>query len=220
MRQVDQPNTAAHEARKSPLDERPSPKARGEGELLARHVAGDASAFAELVSRYRAPVYSYLCRCGIDAGDRDDLLQEIFLRVHRSARSYDNSRPLHPWVFTIVANAVRNHLRRRRVHHLLFERGVSTREPADPSPDGESRAQTRQAASWLEGEMRRLPLAQREVLLLTCVEGLALKLVAESLQCPLNTVKTRLHRARMTLLKARARQRSTLPVAADVALPD
>ena len=59
-----------------------------------------------LVSRYRAAVYSYLVRCGVAEADRDDLFQEIFIRIHRAASRYRPDCPLHPWLFTIVANAV------------------------------------------------------------------------------------------------------------------
>ena len=59
-----------------------------ERELLLRHLGGEPGAFADLVSRYRAPVYSYLLRCGVAEPDRDDLFQEIFIRIHRSASRY------------------------------------------------------------------------------------------------------------------------------------
>lgn len=188
--------------------------------LLTRHRQGDPEAFAELVSEYRRPVYSYLSRSGVEAEERDDLFQEIFLRIHRSADSFDGNRPLHPWVFTIVANAVRNHLRRRRVRQLLFDRGPAKSEPPDPAPSGDHQVQTREAVAWLETAVQRLPLEQREVLLLSCVEGLPLKGVAESLRCPLNTVKTRLRRARLSLLKARAKLRAEIRGTADLAIPD
>lgn len=181
-----------------------------EGQLLLRHRQGDADAFAELVQEYRKPVYSYLFRCGVPRGDRDDLFQEVFLKVHRSATSYRPDRPLHPWIFTIVANTVRNHFRRRRVRRLIFSRpspragsenptGPAAIEPVDPRPGGDRQAESRQATSFLSIEIRHLPIEQRQVLLLACVENLPLKEVARALDVPLNTVKTRLHRARRTL---------------------
>ena len=80
----------------------------------------------------------------------------------------------------------------------------TTADLADPSPDPERIAGARQAVAQLEAAMAELPLAQREVLLLTAIAGLKLHEVAEALGLPLNTVKTQLRRARLALAKALA----------------
>lgn len=177
----------------------------GEADLLVRHLAGDEDAFAELVHRYRAPVYSYLVRCSVAPDDRDDLFQEIFIRVHRAAASYDPGRPLHPWIFTIVANTVRTHLRRQRVRSLVG----SVEEAAEPvagNPGAERVAAGRQTMAWLERQIEKLPLARREVLILACVENLPLHQIAGVLGIPLGTVKTHLRRARLNLAEELARR--------------
>ena len=148
--------------------------ANTESELLARHLAGDDDAFAELVQRYRAPVFSYLVRSGVAPDDRDDLFQEIFIRIHRAAASYDPSRPLHPWLFTVVANTVRNHLRRQRVRALVGS-AEEVAEPAACHPAADRVAAGRQTMAWLERQIRRLPAARREVLILSCVLAFAIE---------------------------------------------
>jgi RNA polymerase sigma-70 factor (ECF subfamily) len=180
---------------------------RREAELLAGHLRGEPQAFAGLVAAYRAPVYGYLVRCGVAEDDRDDLFQEIFIRVHRAAPRYDPGRPLHPWLFTIVANAVRNHHRQSRVRRIVFD-AAARPESVDPAPDGEARVQARQTRRWLEAQIGRLPLVQREVLILTCVERLPQKQVSEILDIPVNTLKTHLRRARLALMKKLARRRA------------
>ena len=176
-----------------------------EREWLLRHRDGDPEAFARLVAEYRAPVYSYLVRCGVSPADRDDLFQEVFIKVHAAAQSYDAGRPLHPWLFTIVANTVRNHHRRRRVRELLHLDGTS-HEASTSSADGETVAAARQTVAWLEEEIGRLPQVQREVLILVCIENLAQKEAASALGLPVNTVKTHLRRARLTLVRKLARR--------------
>jgi RNA polymerase sigma-70 factor (ECF subfamily) len=166
--------------------------------LLLRHRAGDPAAFTGLVAAYRRPVYSYLVRCGVAAADRDDLFQEIFLKVHAAAGQFEDGRPLHPWLFTIVANTVRTHHRRNKVRQLVLA-GPLDGEPAVRSADGERQAMARQTAAWLEAAIVALPLAWREVLVLSCVEGLPQQTVAEILGLPVNTVKTHLRRARLAL---------------------
>ncbi len=176
-----------------------------EREYLLRHRMGDEQAFAGLVAGYRRPVYSYLVRCSVAEADRDDLFQEIFIKVHRAAGQYQDDRPLHPWLFTIVANTVRTYHRKKKVREMVFAEEPE-REPRAASPDSERQAMARQTAVWLEQEIRKLPLAQQEVLILTCIENLPQKEVAEILGLPVNTVKTNLRRARMALIAKRSRR--------------
>jgi len=179
-------------------------------EPLLRHREGDAEAFAVLVAEYRRPVYSYLIRCGVAETDRDDLFQSVFLKIHRAAAQYRAELPAHPWIFTIVANEVRTHLRRRRIRELVFA-APAAHEPADPAPDGERAVAARETVAWLEEEIRRLPLTQREVLILASLESRPLSEVAQALGLPLNTVKTHLRRARLLLSEKLARRHAVGP---------
>jgi len=177
-------------------------------DLLLRHREGDREAFPALVAEYRAPVFAYLSRCGVDSADRDDLFQDIFIKIHRAASSYQAERPMHPWIFTIVANTVRSHLRKHQVRRRFFSEPaeVDRVDPADPSPDGERRTSARQAAAFIESELGRLRSVQRQVVILACVEKMPLKEVAGVLELPVNTVKTHLRRARLDLAEALTRR--------------
>jgi len=170
---------------------------------LARHCRGDRNAFAELMNAYQSSVYGYLVRCGVPQANRDDVFQEIFVKIHLAAASYQPSRPLRPWLFTIAANSVRNHLRDES-HHRRGAGPVC----ADSRPSGDhgprALAEIDEALAWLEQALPRLPLEQREVLLLGSVGGLRLQDIATVLDIPLNTVKTLTRRARMGLAKALA----------------
>ncbi len=167
---------------------------------LPRHCRGDSAAFPALIQAYRRPVYSYLTRCGLSSADRDDIFQTAFLKVHAAARSYDPSRPLAPWIFTIVANCVRNHLGSSAV------RASAAGDPDlddlhDPNPGPDRIVQAKDMVRRVEGALQTLSLAQREVVLLVTVVGLSQQTVAETLDLPLNTVKTHLRRARLALTK-------------------
>jgi len=178
------------------------------GELLVRHRSGDAHAFAEFVACYRAPVYSYLLRCGVEAAARDDLFQEVFTSIHSAAATYQADRPVKPWVFTIVANAVRSHYRRARVRDIGVT--VGARPPNDVVPDSYQMAEARETAAWVEGAIAGLPASQREVVVLCCIEQLPHDEVASALGMPVNTVKTHLRRARIALAQALVRRQATL----------
>ncbi|MGI9324834.1 MAG: RNA polymerase sigma factor [Pseudomonadales bacterium] len=165
---------------------------------LPRHARGDADAFAELMAAYRAPVWNYLARCGVAVQLRDDLFQDIFLKIHQSANSYRAGLPLRPWIFTIAANTLRNHVRDRHRSRQIFAPDELP-EQTDPQPRIEDSAALGETKAWLEQAMMRLPFSQREVLVLVAVESLPLKEVAAVVNVSENTVKTRLRRARLKL---------------------
>lgn len=179
-----------------------------ERRLVPRYAGGDWKAFEELLQRYKAPVYGYLVRCGVDPATRDDLFQEAFCRIHAAAASYRPEHPLKSWIFTIVANVVRTHFRRKRIQEMVFRPEV--RESADLRPDSQQAAELKESAAWLEKTISELPLPQREVIVLSCIEQMSHEEISKSLGIPVNTVKTHLRRARLTLASARARARTQL----------
>ncbi len=168
---------------------------------LTRHCRGDASAFPALLEAYRRPVFGYLVRNGVAEADRDDIFQSIFLKIHAAAQSYDPTRPLGPWLFTIVANTVRNHFRAQAVPITTVPRDdpLDPLDPPDPNPGPEHIAEARETIAWLEEALLALPPVQREVLLLVTIVGLRQRDAANALNLPLNTVKTHLRRARLAL---------------------
>lgn len=171
--------------------------------LIARHVQGDALAFSELVQNYRRHVYTYLSRCGVDPSARDDLFQEIFLTVHRNAHVYKDSLALPPWIFTIVANAVRDHFRTRKARLAILPTSNSELPESEAlHADAHGEMVARETAAWLDSALARLPTDQREALLLSAVKGLELKSIAKSLGTSINTVKTNVRRARLALGRA------------------
>lgn len=170
--------------------------------LLARHVAGDRSAFAELLTRYRGSVYGYLVRCGIPASARDDLIQDAFLRVHRAAPRFEPRRPLRVWLFTIVANTVRSYFRRARI----TREHTCDVEATSREADGLALTEARELETFLGRCLADLPLVQREVIALTCTGGMMDQDAATILGLPVNTVKTYRRRARLHLARALARR--------------
>lgn len=177
--------------------------------LLERHARGDADAFARLMKTYANPIYGYLVRSGIRPADRDDLFQQVFEKVHRASLRELPDGAVRPWLFAIAANTVRDAYRRAKVRSIVeLDEAPGAAEPSrDAGPD--ELAERAQELSFLDREIAKLPIEQREALLLCAVEGLAAKDAAEALQVPVNTIKTRVRRARLALAAA-AQRRSTL----------
>lgn len=166
---------------------------------LAAHLRGDAHAFAKLMQAYRKPVYSFLVRRGLNRSQRDDVFQDVFLKIHKAAHTYQASRPLSPWIFTIVVNTIRNLKRQGQLLTLSIDQAEAVEDEA-PSP--ENTAQLDETIDWLSQAMTQLPPAQAEAFTLSTIKGMKIKEIGETLGLPINTVKTQLRRARQTLLKS------------------
>lgn len=176
--------------------------------LLERHLRGDRAAFGELMRAYSSSIYGYLARCGVPAGERDDLFQEVFCKVHRALGRGLPDGPVRPWLFAIAVNTARDSFRKARVRSIVRSEehaGVDVADDArNARPDHD--AEARETAMLMEREIEKLPLDQREVLHLCCAEGMSLEDAALALDTPINTVKTRLRRARLHLAEALKRR--------------
>ena len=166
---------------------------------LAQHLRGDKAAFAKLMQAYRKPVYSFLTRYGYDATLSDDIFQDVFIKIHRSAARYDSARPLSPWIFTIVINTMRNYQRNSSANICNIE---ALSDLADPAANQEQQLHFDQLLHWIQSYLPKLPTQQREALILTTLHGLKLKDVGAILGLPVNTIKTHVRRARLTLTEA------------------
>jgi RNA polymerase sigma-70 factor (ECF subfamily) len=193
--------------------------------LFERYRRGERECFAPLVHAWRARVYGYLTRCGVPASERDDLFQEVFLRVHRAARRDDEAAdpsvcegendgarealPEHgslvPWVMTITVNVARSHFRKVGVRSVVAHDDRVGEDSESPARAPDQEIAGRETAAWIERAVLALPLEQREALVLCAIEGMEIAEAARALGAPLDTVKTRLRRARLALAEARTR---------------
>lgn len=176
---------------------------------LPRHCRGDEAAFDQLLRAYRGLVMSFLWRWGVDPGQREDLFQEIFLRVHRYAARYRPSQALRPWIVTIALNTVRNHRRDqgRKARFLArFRDEVTEPRKVRHNPGADHMFEHDATVQWLESRIRDLPRSQRDALVLSTLKGMRMKDIARALGLPENTVKTQLRRARLALAESLARR--------------
>lgn len=173
-------------------------------QLVAAYRAGRVEAFETLVHRYRREMFHFLLRFVGTRAAADDVFQETFLQIHNSIESFDPSRRLKPWLFTIGANKARDHLRRnKRQKAVPLSAAVDAGDEgpafvdlmqADlPMPD--DTAEATETAARVRQAVGQLPDHLREVLLLAYFKQLPYKEVAEVLGIPLGTVKSRLHAA-------------------------
>lgn len=169
-------------------------------DLVLRYAAGETALFAELMRRYKAPIFGYIVRCGVRHPACDDLFQDVFLNVHRAAGRYKPDYPVRPWLFTIAANAVRSHFRKSNVLRRWFSPNEVPDQPS-VEPSLQLAREGDELAEFLDGRIEKLPLKQREVLVLCCIEQMSLDDTSQVLEMPLESVKTNLKRARASLAK-------------------
>jgi RNA polymerase sigma-70 factor, ECF subfamily len=168
-----------------------------DGELIQRTGAGDRTAFEKLYQRYARPVFGLALRRLGDRGRAEDALQETFVSVWRSARTYKPERgPGAPWLYGVARNAI-------------VDRSRARNEPAAEAPDEpslEAGPDEHAEGSWVQWRVHRaletLPEREREVIALAYWSDLSQSEVAEKLGIPLGTVKTRTRAALAHLAEA------------------
>ncbi|MCE7081498.1 RNA polymerase sigma factor SigM [Streptomyces sp. ST2-7A] len=170
-------------------------------DLLARHVAGDPDAFAELVRRHRDRLWAVALRTLGDREEAADALQDAFVSAHRAAPSFQGRSAVTTWLHRIVVNACLDRLRRARSRRTSPlpepERLETLLEPQEPASIPAERGEVRRE---LARALARLPEEQRAALVLVDLQGYPVAEAAELLGAPVGTVKSRCARGRARLL--------------------
>jgi RNA polymerase sigma-70 factor (ECF subfamily) len=183
---------------------RPAVESQAEDlECLQRLASGDQASAARLYDRHARPVYSLILRIVGDEGESEDVLQEVFAQAFRQAARYDASRgPVAAWLLMMARSRSIDRLRARRVRPeaQTTDMGNAMDEMPGSVPDAASAMLDEEQARIVQRALRALPLIQRVAIELAYYEGLSHREIAERLEEPLGTVKTRI---RLGLLKLR-----------------
>jgi len=168
---------------------------------LGRAAAGDASGLAALYDGYARPVYSLALRILRDPSEAEDIVQEVFLQAWRQASRYDPSRgAVAAWLLTQTRSRAIDRLRARRARPAVAGSGVAAAEIADPGPALDWQVISSEQVSRVRAAIDDLPVLQRVAIELAYYEGCTQTEIAERLEQPLGTVKTRI---RLALAKLR-----------------
>jgi RNA polymerase sigma-70 factor, ECF subfamily len=162
---------------------------------------GDLDALSALVSRYQNRLYRFLLRLVRDRSETEDLFQQTWVHVAEKIRQFDPSRNFDAWLFTVARNLAIDHL--RRIRPASLDHPVSEDESQDtaldrlPSRDVAplDRVLENERASRVGTALDELPFAYREVMTLRFEEEMKIEEIAQVLDIPLSTVKSRLRRS-------------------------
>jgi RNA polymerase sigma-70 factor (ECF subfamily) len=163
--------------------------AASDEQLMVAFSRGSVDSFGELFSRYRQPMFGFFRRRLRDSSQAEELTQETFLAIVRASSHYEPSATFRTYLYAIGFNVLRAH-RRKTAFRAMFH-GIEDREPVVRN--------TMDADLWLRDAVNRLERVDREILLLREFEQLSYAEIAELLRLPLNTVRSRLFRARTAL---------------------
>lgn len=176
-------------------------------ELVRRVQAGDQSAFNLLVLKYQHRVLKLVGRFVNDPTEAEDVAQEAFLKAYRALASFRGDSAFYTWLYRIAINTAKNALvshRRRPVDFDLdlqdpdqYERQAKLKEADTP----EGVLLTDEIRAVVEEAMEQLPEDLRTAIVLRELEGLSYEEIAEAMDCPVGTVRSRIFRAREAIDK-------------------
>jgi len=180
-------------------------KNQTDSELFALYSAGEETAFREIVTRYKNSLYAFLWNFLNQQDLVEDVFQETFLQLYTSRDSFDASRPLRPWLFTIAANKAKDLLRKQQrsatisigaiadSQEMSFDDVLNTLTSDETMPYDE--LEENEASSQVRQVIADMPENLREILILAYFNKFSYKQMAQILSIPIGTVKSRLHTA-------------------------
>ncbi len=172
--------------------------------VVAEYLAGRRRAFDELVERYEKRLLNFVHRTIGDRERAEDLVQEVFIRVHRHLHRFDQTKKFSTWIYTIASNLAKNELRNRSRNPLVLFQTLKKNWDADHRPlewedtqyKPDDLFRKRHLRAKVEEAVAQLPEHHRIVFVLREMEGKTYEEIADITGCNLGTVKSRLNRAR------------------------
>jgi RNA polymerase sigma-70 factor, ECF subfamily len=171
-----------------------------DGDLIARYLAGDEQAAAELVRRHTAPLARFLAIQGAPEAELEDLVQDAFFRAFRSLRGFRGGASFRTWLMSIGSNLLKDR-RRQWMRRPTVELAPDL---PDRSADPAGEMEAGWTAALLAQELGRLPRLQREVFLLRAQQGLEYRDIAGGLGISEGSARVHFHHA-VKRLKERVR---------------
>ncbi|MBN2588563.1 MAG: RNA polymerase sigma factor [Sedimentisphaerales bacterium] len=176
-----------------------------DAELLGLYMKGQENAFREIVDRYKNGLYTFLKQFLNRQELVEDVFQETFMQLFNSIESFDQSRPLRPWLFTIAANKAKDALRKWQrtaaipigsiadSQDISFDEMLNTIASDNTFPSDE--LEKNETSLRVAHILAQMPENLREIITLAYFNKFSYKQMAEILSIPIGTVKSRLHTA-------------------------
>jgi RNA polymerase sigma-70 factor, ECF subfamily len=172
-----------------------------EPELLDQVHQGNQEAFTQLVETYQRPVYNLCYRMLSDPDEAEDASQETFLRVYKNIKHYDKKRPFSTWLLSIAAHLCIDQLRKRRMVLISMD-GTPYLDLPDGLPGPESSFYLKEDQKRVQALLKTLSPQDRAAVIMYYWYDFSYDEISDSLSLTVSAVKSRLHRARLTMAQA------------------
>jgi RNA polymerase sigma-70 factor, ECF subfamily len=188
------------------------------GELVRRCVAGEASAWEEIVRLHNRRIYNLCYRFTNSPDSAEDLTQEVFIRVYRTIATYNIEKgAFSTWLTTLTRNLLVDHFRRGRQDRITDSIDATvTDDPdslavsdrlRDPGPSPADQVASKETQKMVQRALARLSPDLREAVILRDLQDMDYKEIAQVLKVPEGTVKSRINRGRMELARLLSRNK-------------
>lgn len=168
--------------------------------LIAATLAGDTAAFGRLVQLYQDRLYNSLLRVLGSADDAADIVQDAFVQAYVKLDSFRGGSAFYTWLYRIAFNLAMSHLRRGHKEASLDQmKSLLGSEPADGQPTADAGVLQQERADLVHAALAELSIEHRQILVLREIEGCRYDEIAEVLELPVGTVRSRLFRARLEM---------------------
>src|SRR5262249_33643699 len=189
------PRTTMNEAPSSPTISGDEPESARPGlsdeRLMLAFSQGSSEAFTELFQRYKQPVYGFFCRRVSDPAHAEELTQETFLALLRAAARYEPRALFRTYLYAIGFKVLRVHRRKAAFRAAFLGHRNSFPDPA--------KQDSTESGLWVRRAVEKLEPMDREIVMLREFEQLSYAEIGDLLELPVNTVRSRLFRARTAL---------------------
>ncbi|HEX4414531.1 MAG TPA: sigma-70 family RNA polymerase sigma factor [Lacipirellulaceae bacterium] len=168
--------------------------------LIAASLAGDHAAFGRLVAAYQDRLFNSLLRVLGSREDAADIVQDAFVQAFTKLNTFRGGSAFYTWLYRIAFNLAMSHARRGRKTASLDDRkSLVGDEPMDGQPTAESGMMQQERAELVHAALGELSLEYRQIMVLREIDGCSYDEIAEILDVPVGTVRSRLFRARMEM---------------------
>jgi RNA polymerase sigma-70 factor (ECF subfamily) len=171
-----------------------------DAQLIERSLAGTTAAFGQLVQKYQDRLYNTLVHVVACREDAQDIVQDAFVQAFVKLDTFQHSSAFYTWLYRIAFNVAASHGRRRKPAASVERlRDVTGEEPMDPQAGPTERLEREERCQQVQQAIAGLSEEHRAILVLREIDGCCYETIAEILELPIGTVRSRLHRARLQL---------------------
>lgn len=173
---------------------------KDDAQLIDDALAGQSAAYGDLVEKYQDRLFNTVFHMVGSREEAEDVVQEAFVQAFIKLESFQRASAFYTWLYRIAFNVAISRKRRKRPEVSVEQtREVTGQEPMDPGEAPDGRLQREENVEQVHAALNRLSEEHRAILVLREMEGFCYERIADVLDLPVGTVRSRLHRARLQM---------------------